>query len=98
MLVCDMKSWRFEVVSELGDMCICGCRERAEDVHHLLTRNVKRFILETLNGVPVARECHARPAKILAAVEEKCPERYAWYQDHKNEVKSGVEQKMEDAA
>lgn len=95
MIMSNMKSWRFAVVMELGDRCICGCRRRAEEVHHLISRRVKRHRLETLNGVPVARGCHGRPVLILDAVKEKCPERYAWYVEHKHESLNRLERSEE---
>ena len=78
-------------------MCICGCGRRAWEVHHLISRGVKRYRLETLNGVPVARRCHGRPMKILEAVKDRLPQRYKWYLAHKNEVRTGVEQKRLEA-
>ena len=108
MLHDNIRELRSAVFAEFGGLCIgLDCHEPAEELHHLIPRGTERYKLESLNCVPTCHCCHEErgrvrgdkvTGKIFPGVKEKSPERWEWYQAHKNEVKSGVQQRMEAAA
>jgi len=108
MLYDNMRVLRSQVFAEFGGLCIgVDCRESAAELHHLIPRGVIRYKLESLNCVPTCHSCHESrgrvrgdevTGKIFPGVKEKSPERWEWYNEHKNEVRSGAQKLIEEAA
>ena len=90
MLCKTDKEWQYAIKGDGAPCPVCRLRPGVE-AHHLISRGVKRFRRETMNGLAVCHECHEDRAMILRWLEQNRPEQWKWYCEHKNEIKRGFE-------